>query len=96
MPTRRFFLLQILLLAISVAHAWVLVIPPRRACVALQSSAEATSAAAADYEIPEDAVITIKPKAMKRLQELRKAEGLDENEPLVLRMGVRSGGCSGT
>ena len=48
-----------------------------------------------DYEIPEDAVISIKPNAMKRLRELRKQQGLAEDEPLVLRMGVRSGGCSG-
>ena len=96
MPTRHFILVQILLLAVSVVHAWVPLPQARRpASVALQSSAETTSAAAADYEIPDDAVITIKPKAMKRLQELRKVEGLEENEPLVLRMGVRSGGCSG-
>lgn len=49
----------------------------------------------ADYEIPEDAVITIKPRAMLRLRELRQQQGLADDEPLVLRMGVRSGGCSG-
>lgn len=45
-----------------------------------------------DYEVPEDAVITIKPKAMNRLRELKAKEGTDS---LVLRMGVRNGGCSG-
>lgn len=48
-----------------------------------------------DYEVPEDAVIHIKPNAMKRLRELRQQQKLSETESLVLRMGVRSGGCSG-
>jgi iron-sulfur cluster assembly accessory protein len=50
-----------------------------------------------DYEVPEDAVIHIKPAAMRRLRELRdqrRKEGFDQ-EYLTLRMGVRSGGCSG-
>ena len=45
-----------------------------------------------DYEQPEDAVIQIKPKAMKRLRELRAKE---KKDTLILRMGVRNGGCSG-
>lgn len=45
-----------------------------------------------DFEQPEDSVINIKPKAMKRLRELREKE---KKESLVLRMGVRNGGCSG-
>lgn len=49
-----------------------------------------------DYEIPEDAVVMIKPSAMKRLRELRASELNDPaNDFLILRMGVRSGGCSG-
>lgn len=50
-----------------------------------------------DYEVPEDAVIRIKPAAMRRLRELRAQQLKDETatEYLVLRMGVRSGGCSG-
>lgn len=84
------------------AHAWMAsrlpgyATAPRRMLV-LKSSSEATKndAETTDYEIPEDAVITIKPKAMKRLTELRRQEGLGDDEPLVLRMGVRSGGCSG-
>lgn len=49
-----------------------------------------------DYEIPEDAVVMIKPSAMKRLRELRQSELKDpQNDCLILRMGVRSGGCSG-
>lgn len=47
-----------------------------------------------DYEVPEDAVINIKPKAMKRLRELRSKQK-DPNAFMVLRMGVRNGGCSG-
>eukprot|EP00527_Entomoneis_sp_CCMP2396_P005966 CAMPEP_0198141358 /NCGR_PEP_ID=MMETSP1443-20131203/4377_1 /TAXON_ID=186043 /ORGANISM="Entomoneis sp., Strain CCMP2396" /LENGTH=202 /DNA_ID=CAMNT_0043804087 /DNA_START=141 /DNA_END=749 /DNA_ORIENTATION=+ len=50
------------------------------------------AAAGADYEIPEDAVIQIRPQAMMRLQELRKQQGADQ---IYLRMGVKSGGCSG-
>jgi iron-sulfur cluster assembly accessory protein len=45
-----------------------------------------------DYQSPEDAVIHIKPAAMKRLRELREK---DANRSLILRMGVRNGGCSG-
>jgi len=45
-----------------------------------------------DYEIPEDAVIVVKPNAMKRLRELKVQQKTDN---LVLRMGVRNGGCSG-
>jgi len=45
-----------------------------------------------DYDVPEDAVINIKPKAMKRLRELREKQNSDS---LILRMGVRNGGCSG-
>ena len=49
-----------------------------------------------DYELPPDAVVTIKPSAMKRLRELRQSELPDpHNDYLILRMGVRSGGCSG-
>ena len=53
-----------------------------------------------DYEEPEDAVIHIKPLAMNRLRELR-AQQFQQGTPtgspqyLVLRMGVRNGGCSG-
>ena len=47
-----------------------------------------------DYEVPEDAVINIKPKAMKRLRELRSKQK-DQDAFMVLRMGVRNGGCSG-
>ena len=74
-----------------------------RSFMTLQSSAEDAAVATAtddagkeeeeiDYEIPEDAVINIKPKAMKRLRELREKQ---KSDSLVLRMGVRNGGCSG-
>lgn len=45
-----------------------------------------------DYQVPEDAVIVIKPRAMKRLRELKEKQSVDN---LILRMGVRNGGCSG-
>jgi iron-sulfur cluster assembly protein len=48
-----------------------------------------------DYEVPEDAVIHIKPRAMQRLRELRSKECQNDDDYLTLRMGVRSGGCSG-
>lgn len=57
----------------------------------LQSSADAT-VEEVDFEAPEDAVINIKPNAMRRLRELREKE---KSTSLVLRMGVRNGGCSG-
>jgi len=63
------------------------------AAEAISSSSEET-AAEPDYETPDDAVIQIKPPAMGRLREL-KAKQSDPNAPLVLRMGVRNGGCSG-
>jgi iron-sulfur cluster assembly accessory protein len=61
------------------------------------ATATATTSTTTDdnYEIPEDAVVTIKPAAMDRLRELRVQQKLPADEPLRLRMGVRSGGCSG-
>mmetsp|Transcript_6979 Transcript_6979/g.14852 ORF Transcript_6979/g.14852 Transcript_6979/m.14852 type:complete len:213 (-) Transcript_6979:20-658(-) len=47
-----------------------------------------------DYEVPDDAVISIKPKAMKRLRELKEKQK-NPDSYMVLRMGVRNGGCSG-
>ena len=47
-----------------------------------------------DYEPPEDAIIQIKPKAMNRLMELKEKQD-DPSAELILRMGVRNGGCSG-
>ena len=56
-----------------------------------------------DYETPDDAVIHIQPRAMHRLRELRaqqfrstnKKDDSQQPQYLVLRMGVRNGGCSG-
>jgi iron-sulfur cluster assembly accessory protein len=65
---------------------------------AQESEPTATATASPEddnYEIPEDAVVTIKPAAMDRLRELRVQQKLPADEPLRLRMGVRSGGCSG-
>jgi len=44
-----------------------------------------------DHQEPEDAIIHIAPKAMRRLREIQK----QTKEEIVLRMGVRNGGCSG-
>mmetsp|Transcript_20690 Transcript_20690/g.29065 ORF Transcript_20690/g.29065 Transcript_20690/m.29065 type:complete len:187 (+) Transcript_20690:54-614(+) len=46
-----------------------------------------------DHEEPDDAIIRIAPKAMTRLRELRQKQ--DDGSFLILRMGVRNGGCSG-
>jgi iron-sulfur cluster assembly accessory protein len=45
-------------------------------------------------EDDDDMVIHIKTKAMERLREL-KSKQEDPSAPMILRMGVRSGGCSG-
>jgi hypothetical protein len=42
----------------------------------------------------EDSVIRIKPKAIERLQELKDKQP-NPKDALVLRLGVRNGGCSG-
>ncbi len=53
------------------------------------------------FEGDEDAIIQIKPKAMARLVELKSKRDadpkstVDPSSPLILRMGVRNGGCSG-
>jgi iron-sulfur cluster assembly 1 len=54
-----------------------------------------------DYTVPEDAVVHIRPAAMRRLRELKAQQQMkssntaDDDGYLTLRMGVRSGGCSG-
>lgn len=67
------------------------VAPPSRAATPRFSTSET---AEADIEELEDAVIRIKPKAMNRLRELREKQE-DPSQTMVLRMGVRNGGCSG-
>lgn len=60
------------------------------------SATTSTAEPVYDYTVPEDAVVLIQPAAMKRLRELRRSELKDPiNDTLILRMGVRSGGCSG-
>lgn len=73
-----------------------LILNPRSSYISvLHSSAKDTVVANSDeeetidYDVPEDAVINIKPKAMKRLRELREKQNSDS---LILRMGVRNGG----
>jgi iron-sulfur cluster assembly 1 len=48
-----------------------------------------------DYTVPDDAVVHIKPAAMRRLRELKLQQKIPPDEYMTLRMGVRSGGCSG-
>jgi iron-sulfur cluster assembly accessory protein len=65
------------------------------------SSADVASATEEEQQRPEqsssenDSIIRIKPKAMSRLLELKSKRDVSEDEPLILRMGVRNGGCSG-
>lgn len=53
------------------------------------------------FEGDDDAIIQIKPSAMARLVELKSKRDadpkstVDPSSPLILRMGVRNGGCSG-
>jgi iron-sulfur cluster assembly protein len=75
------------------ATAAFIVVPPKMATIPRYSTSEA-DAVAVDYKGPEDAVIQIKPAAMNRLRELREKQE-DPSQPMVLRMGVRNGGCSG-
>jgi len=62
----------------------------------LRPSLNQSTQIAADVEVsaPDDAVIIVKPAAMNRLVELKTKQANPE-ETLVLRMGVRKGGCSG-
>jgi iron-sulfur cluster assembly accessory protein len=66
--------------------------PQRPLSFYLQQSSQA--AEVAEVVVPDDAVILVKPAAMTRLMELKSKQPNPE-ESLVLRMGVRSGGCSG-
>lgn len=50
---------------------------------------------ATDASFAESSVILIKPKAIERLLEL-KGKQLNAKDALILRLGVRNGGCSGT
>ena len=82
--------------------------PQRRISSPLYSSPADTKPPTTDdtlegYEPPEDAIIQIKSKAMSRLIELKSKRDTDPKSevedpttaPLILRMGVRNGGCSG-
>lgn len=64
----------------------------RRSASLVRSSPTTVDEDELDYDVPEDAVVNIKPKAMRRLRELKEKEKADT---LILRMGVRNGGCSG-
>ena len=88
---RLFLLLSISLAAVS--SAFVVAPPPSATFqnLALFSTSEQVSP---ETEELEDAVIRIKPKAMNRLRELREKQ-TDPLQTMVLRMGVRNGGCSG-
>lgn len=86
----RELVITLFLMCIELCSSFV-VQPKRLQNSYLKSSSDSVQTEI-DYEVPEDAVITIKPKAMNRLRELKEKEG---KESLVLRMGVRNGGCSG-
>eukprot|EP00752_Nemacystus_decipiens_P004413 g4030.t1 len=68
-------------------------------CFSAQVSATATARSSAVFMSTEvedevmEKIVNIRPKAMDHLQELRRSQG-SEGE-IFLRMGVRSGGCSG-
>jgi iron-sulfur cluster assembly 1 len=64
-----------------------------KTAAAVSSAPESAVDPPYDYDVPEDAVVIIKPRAMRRLRELKSQQSPDRT--LVLRMGVRSGGCSG-
>jgi iron-sulfur cluster assembly 1 len=69
--------------------------PPKRS-----SAANTADQNEYDYTVPEDAVVHIRPAAMRRLRELKAQQmkssaNTDDDGYLTLRMGVRSGGCSG-
>ena len=87
-------ILLALFLVLSVNAFVVSTFMPRQTAVASRLILRSTEVAepTVDYEVPEDAVINIKPKAMHRLRELRAKQKADT---LILRMGVRNGGCSG-
>ena len=94
----RNLLLWLVCGAVSTTNAWIT--PPMvRSSTALWADTAAkttTNEEVYDYPVPEDAVVVIKPAAMKRLRELRQTELKDPaNDTLILRMGARSGGCSG-
>mmetsp|Transcript_16365 Transcript_16365/g.39166 ORF Transcript_16365/g.39166 Transcript_16365/m.39166 type:complete len:198 (-) Transcript_16365:217-810(-) len=79
----------------------ILALPPLRSSPT-DTKPPAADGTATDYDPPEDAIIQIKPQAMARLVELKqkrdtnpKDPTADPASPLVLRMGVRNGGCSG-
>eukprot|EP00611_Tribonema_gayanum_P031117 TRINITY_DN8880_c0_g1_i1.p1 TRINITY_DN8880_c0_g1~~TRINITY_DN8880_c0_g1_i1.p1 ORF type:complete len:173 (-),score=64.48 TRINITY_DN8880_c0_g1_i1:1674-2192(-) len=52
-----------------------------------------SSTAVEEEELLDDKIITMTPKALTHLQALKKSK--EGDGPVVLRMGVRSGGCSG-
>mmetsp|Transcript_18983 Transcript_18983/g.43251 ORF Transcript_18983/g.43251 Transcript_18983/m.43251 type:complete len:194 (-) Transcript_18983:102-683(-) len=68
--------------------------PVRNKLGPIFSSSDQTSVVEETFDELDDVVIRIRPSAMERLQELR-SKSPDPSKSLVLRMGVRSGGCSG-
>jgi iron-sulfur cluster assembly protein len=90
----------VLFAALPLASAWIVAPRVGVAQRSQVSSLFSTSTPAPpivdiEFETPDDAVVVIKPAAMKHLVTLREQQKLADGEPLVLRMGVRSGGCSG-
>lgn len=80
--------LLLLLVTAFGAYSFTLGPPQQRRSLLLQSSpAESATAEDYDYDVPDDAVVVIKPPAMNRLRELRKQQMKDDDEFLTLRMG---------
>lgn len=89
---RLFLLLSISMAAVS--SAFVVAPPPPATFQNLALLFSTSEQVSPETEELEDAVIRIKPKAMNRLRELREKQ-TDPLQTMVLRMGVRNGGCSG-
>jgi iron-sulfur cluster assembly accessory protein len=91
MSLKSIFLVAVLLLVQS-CSAFVIPTLNTPSTTWRKSSTTEDGATAVEYVVPDDAIIQIQPKAMSRLRELKVKE---KKESLVLRMGVRNGGCSG-
>lgn len=89
---RHSLLTMLALVASSSTNAFVALPNPPFSAIRTVLSSSTSQVDTVDYTVPEDAVVVIKPAAMKRLQELKAQQKADE---LVVRMGVKSGGCSG-
>jgi len=63
-----------------------------RRAPSLHTRAACPTADAGDVATDEDQIVTFSDKAFAQLKSMREKQGLDE---MLIRMGVRAGGCSG-